>query len=122
MTLTSHNIVSSPDIDQKYSHYVFNLLPLTNKQKKNPIGGGYKFFRFVYYRTSDGYVKHAYELLMSQMTVDHSEVRLSTFQMIDELFQRSHAFRELLLQDFQTFLELSAGQSVSLYIYKIVFA
>ena len=55
------------------------------------------------------YVEHAFHLLMSQLTIDHSEVRFSTFLMIEELFTRSHAFRELLVTDFQTFLELTVG-------------
>ncbi|KAL4232287.1 hypothetical protein ACF0H5_009858 [Mactra antiquata] len=60
-------------------------------------------------RTSDLYVEHGFVLLMSQLEVDHAEVRLSTYQMMDELFVRSHLFRELLLADFDTFLELTAG-------------
>lgn len=58
-------------------------------------------------RISDAYVGHAYDLLMVQLVNDHSEIRLSTFQMIDELFNRSHAFRELVVEDFQTLLELA---------------
>ncbi len=43
---------------------------------------------------------------MTQLNKEHSEVRYSAFQIIDCLFQRSHVFRELLLDDFQNFFEL----------------
>ncbi|XP_056004926.1 UV-stimulated scaffold protein A-like isoform X3 [Ostrea edulis] len=53
------------------------------------------------------YVKEAYHMLVIQLQKEHSEIRLSAFQMIDELFNRSHMFRDLLLSDLQTFLELT---------------
>ncbi|XP_076364558.1 LOW QUALITY PROTEIN: UV-stimulated scaffold protein A-like [Tachypleus tridentatus] len=59
-------------------------------------------------KTSDEYVKHTYYLLMTQLEKQHAEVRYSTVLVIKELFKRSHVFRELLLSDFQTFLELAA--------------
>lgn len=55
------------------------------------------------------YVNEAYHMLMTQLEKEHSEIRLSAFQMMDELFNRSHTFRELLLCDLQTFLELTVG-------------
>ncbi|XP_066278932.1 UV-stimulated scaffold protein A-like isoform X1 [Branchiostoma lanceolatum] len=58
-------------------------------------------------KTSDEYVKHTYHLLNMQLQKDHAEIRLSAFQTMDELFQRSHAFRELLIAEFQEFLELT---------------
>ncbi|KAI8483040.1 hypothetical protein Bbelb_391960 [Branchiostoma belcheri] len=58
-------------------------------------------------KTSDDYVKHTYHLLNMQLQKDHAEIRLSAFQTMDELFQRSHAFRELLIAEFQEFLELT---------------
>lgn len=61
-------------------------------------------------RTSDLYVEHAFHLLRTQLTREHSEIRLSAFQVVDELFNRSHAFRELLVSDFQNFLELTVGK------------
>lgn len=64
------------------------------------------------FRTSDGYVQHAFDLLMKQLKVKHSEVRFSVYQMIDELFQRSHMFRELLLEELQTFLGLTTGENM----------
>ncbi|ESO96797.1 hypothetical protein LOTGIDRAFT_159535 [Lottia gigantea] len=60
-------------------------------------------------RISDIYVKHAYHLLMSTLEKDHAEIRLSCFKIIDELFNRSHCFRDLLVSEFQTFLELTVG-------------
>ena len=46
---------------------------------------------------------------MNQLNKEHSEVRYSALQIIDCLFQRSHVFRELLLENFQTFFELVLG-------------
>lgn len=46
---------------------------------------------------------------MSHLSKNHAEIRLSSFQIIDDLFQRSHLFRELLLSDFQRFTRLVTG-------------
>ncbi|KAH3785415.1 UV-stimulated scaffold protein A-like [Dreissena polymorpha] len=65
-------------------------------------------------RNSDGYVKYAFDIMMKQLHIKHSEVRLSVCQMIDELFSRSHVFRELLLENIHTYFELSTGLDKSL--------
>ena len=59
-------------------------------------------------KRSEVYVKHAHHILMTQLKKKHAEIRWSAFQIIKELFQRSHTFRESLLKDFQIFLELTA--------------
>ena len=64
-------------------------------------------------KTSDLYVRHVYHLVMTQLKKDHSEIRLSAFQIIDQLFMRSHVFRELLLEEFQVFLELTVESDFS---------
>lgn len=58
-------------------------------------------------RVSNLYCEQAYHLLITQLEKGHSEIRLSSFQMIEELFNRSHCFRELLISNFQHFLELT---------------
>lgn len=60
-------------------------------------------------RSSEEQLSHAYHLLKTQLTQDHAEIRLSAFQIVDELFTRSHQFRVLLVSDFQEFLELTLG-------------
>ena len=40
---------------------------------------------------------------MHQLSQKHSEIRLSSFNIVKELFQRSHHFRELISNDFQIF-------------------
>lgn len=50
----------------------------------------------------------AYDQLMSHLVKQHAEIRLSTFQLTNELFHRSHVFRELLVSDFQKFVQLVA--------------
>ena len=64
------------------------------------------------YRKSDEYVKEAFHLVMTQLRKEHAEIRLSAFLIIDELFMRSHCFRELMLAEFQEFLELAAGTCI----------
>ncbi|XP_024918964.1 UV-stimulated scaffold protein A isoform X2 [Cynoglossus semilaevis] len=58
-------------------------------------------------RTSNDCVEHLYHLVMTQLNEEHSEVRLSAFQIATELFSRSHHFRMLLVENFQEFLELT---------------
>ncbi|XP_051021193.1 UV-stimulated scaffold protein A [Acomys russatus] len=60
-------------------------------------------------KSSEEQLSNAYRLLMTQLTQDHAEIRLSAFQIMDELFTRSHQFRLLLVSDFQEFLELTLG-------------
>ena len=58
-------------------------------------------------KKSEVYVSHTYHLVLTQLKKNHAEIRLSSFQIINELFIRSHALREFLLIDFQIFLELT---------------
>ncbi|KAI0222633.1 UV-stimulated scaffold protein A [Lamellibrachia satsuma] len=58
-------------------------------------------------KRSDEYVKHAFHLVMSQLECDHAEIRLSAFLIIQQLFSRSHCFRELLLARFHSFMQLT---------------
>lgn len=44
---------------------------------------------------------------MRQLNQEHAEIRLSAFQIANELFMRSHQFRLLLISNFQEFLELT---------------
>ena len=55
------------------------------------------------------YLRAAYEIVMTHLSKDHAEVRLSSFQVLKELFSRSHLFRELLISDFQKFSSLVTG-------------
>ena len=64
------------------------------------------------HRRSVANVRTTYEQVMLQLGGDHSEVRLSAFQVSSELFERSHAFRELLLSDFHEFIKLVTGTEV----------
>ncbi|XP_071982332.1 UV-stimulated scaffold protein A isoform X3 [Engystomops pustulosus] len=58
-------------------------------------------------KSSDEHIKHVYHLLMTQLNQGHAEIRLSAFQVVSELFSRSHLFRTLLISNFQEFLELT---------------
>lgn len=60
-------------------------------------------------RSSEERLSHAYHLLMTQLRQEHAEIRLSAFQVVDELFVRSQHFRTLVVSDFQAFLELTLG-------------
>ena len=63
-------------------------------------------FKFYFSRISDIYVEETFKLLMHQLTESHSEIRLSSFNIVKELFKRSHHFRELLSDDFSVFSKL----------------
>uniref|UniRef100_F6RZ45 UV-stimulated scaffold protein A n=1 Tax=Ciona intestinalis TaxID=7719 RepID=F6RZ45_CIOIN len=58
-------------------------------------------------KKNNDFVKHAFHLLKLQLKEEHAEVRYSTFQIIGELFVRSHLFRTLLLDQFQEFMDLT---------------
>ena len=60
-------------------------------------------------RRSVANVQVTYEQVMLQLAEEHSEIRLSAFQICNELFERSHAFRELLVSDFHEFIKLVTG-------------
>ncbi|GFS16565.1 UV-stimulated scaffold protein A [Elysia marginata] len=65
------------------------------------------------YRDSEDNVRHAFYLIMNQLTKNHSEIRLSASQMADELFNRSHAFREILVNHLNGFLALTTEMEAS---------
>ncbi|XP_041477105.1 UV-stimulated scaffold protein A-like [Lytechinus variegatus] len=65
-------------------------------------------------KVSDAYVEHCFHLVISQLEEEHSEIRLSAFQVINELFSRSHRFRELVVADMQDYMELTIGTNVDL--------
>ena len=44
-------------------------------------------------------------MLIVQLKKEHSEIRYSALQLVDCLFQRSHTFRELLLDELNSFFE-----------------
>lgn len=52
-------------------------------------------------RVSNDCIDHVYHSLMSQLNQEHAEIRLSAFQIVSELFSRSHHFRTLLVDNFQ---------------------
>ena len=56
-------------------------------------------------------VEYCYRLLIAQLDKNHSEIRYSTFQIIDQLFHRSHHFRTLLLDDFNHLIDKSLGKN-----------
>ncbi|DAA28413.1 TPA: hypothetical protein BOS_6983 [Bos taurus] len=60
-------------------------------------------------KSSEEQLGHAYHLLMAQLSQEHAEIRLSAFQVLDQLFARSHQFRTLVVSNFQEFLELTLG-------------
>ncbi|KAG0287434.1 hypothetical protein BGZ96_008640 [Linnemannia gamsii] len=60
-------------------------------------------------KKSDVNVRTAYDLLMIQLKRKHAQIRYSSTQLIAELFQRSHLFRELLVADYPIFLQLTVG-------------
>ncbi|XP_054370711.1 UV-stimulated scaffold protein A isoform X2 [Molothrus ater] len=60
-------------------------------------------------KSSEEHISHAYHLLLTRLREEHAEMRFSAFQVVQELFARSHHFRTLLISNFQEFLELTVG-------------
>ncbi|NXK93482.1 UVSSA protein, partial [Formicarius rufipectus] len=60
-------------------------------------------------KSSEEHLGHAFHLLVTRLREEHAEMRLSAFQVVQELFARSHRFRTLLIDSFQEFLELTVG-------------
>ncbi|XP_039579807.1 UV-stimulated scaffold protein A [Passer montanus] len=60
-------------------------------------------------KASEEHIRHAFHLLLTRLQEEHAEMRLSAFQVVQELFARSHHFRTLLISNFQGFLELTVG-------------
>ncbi|XP_064007611.1 UV-stimulated scaffold protein A [Pogoniulus pusillus] len=60
-------------------------------------------------RSSEEHLSHAYHLLMTRLNEEHAEMRFSAFQIVQELFTRSHQFRTLIISNFQELLELTVG-------------
>ncbi|XP_048471757.1 UV-stimulated scaffold protein A isoform X2 [Rhincodon typus] len=58
-------------------------------------------------KLSEDYIKQVYHLIMTQLNQEHAEIRLSAFEIANELFVRSHHFRMLLVSNFQEFLALT---------------
>ncbi|XP_043368606.1 UV-stimulated scaffold protein A isoform X2 [Dermochelys coriacea] len=90
-------------MDQKLSQLVEDLTtsgdPQLNPEKMKELKKICK--------TSDEHISRAYRLLMTQLNQEHAEIRFSAFQIVDELFTRSHQFRTLIISNFQEFLELT---------------
>ena len=61
------------------------------------------------YRQDDSYVRAAYDALLRDLAKKHAEIRLSAFQLANELFTRSSLFRDLLATDFKKFAVLVTG-------------
>ena len=58
-------------------------------------------------KKSDENLGHVYRGLLNQLEKEHSQIRLSCFQVINELFQRSHKLRQMVLEDLHQIMELS---------------
>uniref|UniRef100_A0A8C8VG96 UV-stimulated scaffold protein A n=1 Tax=Pelusios castaneus TaxID=367368 RepID=A0A8C8VG96_9SAUR len=90
-------------MDQKLTHLVEDLTtsgdPQLDPEKMKELKKICK--------SSEEHISHVYHLLMTQLNQDHAEMRFSAFQIVDELFTRSHQFRTLIISNFQEFLELT---------------
>lgn len=66
-----------------------------------------------YCKQGDEFVEQVFRMILIQLEKPHSQIRYSLLLIIDELFQRSHRFRSLLVQNdnLQKFFDLSLGIS-----------
>jgi len=60
-------------------------------------------------KNQDDNVRTVFELVFAHLSKNHSQVRYSAVQISDEFFRRSRVYRELLLENFDVFLDLAAG-------------
>ncbi|CEJ01898.1 hypothetical protein RMCBS344292_15919 [Rhizopus microsporus] len=60
-------------------------------------------------KKSDHYITVAFVHVMAQLHKNHSQIRYSSLQLIEQLFDRSKLFRELLTEDFPVFVQLVVG-------------
>ncbi|KAF7732384.1 hypothetical protein EC973_005280 [Apophysomyces ossiformis] len=60
-------------------------------------------------KQSDTNVDIAFDLIVAQLKKQHSQIRYSSLQLIESLFQRSHRFRILLTEEFPLLLQLTVG-------------
>ena len=64
-------------------------------------------------KRDDGNVRVTFSVLLSFLKRPHSLVRLHCVQIMDTLFSRSHCFRTLLLDNFESFVSLTLGMDPS---------
>ncbi|KYO45629.1 UV-stimulated scaffold protein A [Alligator mississippiensis] len=100
---SDYSASSGSEMDQKLSQLVEELTT-SGETQLNPEK--MKEFKKIC-KSSDEHINHAYHLLMTQLNKEHAEIRFSAFQIVDELFTRSHQFRALIISNFQEFLELT---------------
>ena len=53
------------------------------------------------FRADESVIPPLYDALMKQLSEDHSEIRLSAFQVMVEIFDRSHSFRNIVVESLQ---------------------
>ncbi|KNC79785.1 hypothetical protein, variant [Sphaeroforma arctica JP610] len=58
-------------------------------------------------RKSDSNLRFAFDRIWRQLNKDHAQIRYSCVKVIDALFQRSHLFRQLLLDDVHEYFALT---------------
>ncbi|KAJ1674950.1 hypothetical protein EV182_002232, partial [Spiromyces aspiralis] len=58
---------------------------------------------------SDANVEYAYKAIMSQLRSGHSQIRYNALMIADQLFMRSHRFRQCLCNELSSFLKLTLG-------------
>ena len=79
---------------------------LTTSGEKNLDEKTLKSLKNLCKKSSDN-IRHVFHLLMTQLEKEHAEIRLSSFQIMDELFNRAQLFRQLVDEEFHRVLELT---------------
>ncbi|CEP08633.1 hypothetical protein [Parasitella parasitica] len=60
-------------------------------------------------KRSDALVQVTFEFIIAQLKKKHAQIRYSCVQLIEQLFERSKCFRDLLTEDFPLFTQLAVG-------------
>ncbi|KAI8578428.1 hypothetical protein K450DRAFT_272843 [Umbelopsis ramanniana AG] len=60
-------------------------------------------------KKSEAFVEMSVELIFIQLGKKQAQIRYSALQLVEELFSRSHKFRQLIAEEFPQFLQLTIG-------------
>lgn len=100
--------IGGMDSDRQAAHLKHLVEELTTSGKDSLDEEKFKKVKKIC-KQSDNYIIELYRLITKQLRKQHAEIRYSAFQICDEIFRRSHIFRELLLKDFLKFVDLVLG-------------
>ncbi|XP_039279161.1 UV-stimulated scaffold protein A [Nilaparvata lugens] len=92
--------------DDLSKHAKFLIKELTHSGETTLNASQFKELKSICKKSND-HLNFAYKCISRELTQNHSEIRYSAFQLIDEFCRRSLVFRELVVHNLQNILELT---------------